>query len=308
LPSDFTSQEEKKIMLRGTLKTLAMGVSAACLMMYPAASRAETITIYVAANFVNTLNQLTNDYTNNIDPTASFTIVSGATSTLENTIIALGNTGTGQADLFLAADTAAPQDLYTNHSGLVVGSPFNYAQGYLALWSSPANPVDISAGLPNPFNANFVIADPTTAPYGTAAQQLMAGPPWNYTSPIPGGYVYTSTNIGTTYAAVQAGTYGYGFVALSQVCTYDPNTGTKTFAPSYHYEYDSGYTALIQAGIEINRTTRTPGETDLLNNFVSFMSSTQGLSDILSFCYTTPSFDIKKSHKMAPKKKLSNAH
>jgi ABC-type molybdate transport system substrate-binding protein len=57
--------------LKGTLKKLAMGVSAACLMMHATASHAETITIYVAANFVNTLNQLTTDYTNDIDPTAS---------------------------------------------------------------------------------------------------------------------------------------------------------------------------------------------------------------------------------------------
>jgi molybdate transport system substrate-binding protein len=292
-------------MSSNTMKKLAFGVSAAVMMMmYSPPLRAETITISVAANFADTLTALTNSYIANVDPSADFIFKVGATTTLENQIISLGNTGAGQADLFLAANTDAPQDLYTNYSSLVVGSPFTYAQGFLVLWSN-TNGVNISGGLPNPFTDDFVIANPSTAPYGLAATQLMAGSPWFYTSPIPGGHVFTSTNIGTTYQAVYDTTYKYGFVAASQVCTYHPDTTppSKTYTGTSHHAYDSGYSAIIQNGIEINRTTRTSGETDLLNDFVAYLSSTDGLTIIQSYCYATPSADKSKSVKMPAKAK-----
>jgi molybdate transport system substrate-binding protein len=280
------------------MKKLAVGISAACLLACASDVHAGTITIYAASNLQqDLLPQLMSDYQTYVDPTANFNVTYGATATLESTIISLGNSGSGQADLFLAANTAAPNDLYTNYNSLVTGSPFNYAQGYLVLWSNSSS--DVSGGLPNPFNTNFVIANPTTAPYGTAAQQLMAGAPWNYTSPIPGGYVYTSTDIYSTYTAIANQTYAYGFVAQSLVCTYD---GTNYyFSGNSYYWYSSGYTPLVQAGIVINRTGQ---DTDLTNSFVSFLSSAQGLADIQSYCYSTPGYDIKKAVMMKPKSKL----
>ncbi|WP_157234754.1 substrate-binding domain-containing protein [Methylosinus sp. LW4] len=277
---------------------LTSAVFAAVLTSYSSAN-ATTIAIYTAANFNGTLSALISKYQATIDATAAFTVTSGATATLESNIISLGNTGTGQADLFFSADASHAEAVENynspNHTLVVpyTSSPlqysWRYAQGYLVLWSN--NGTNVSGGLPNPFNANFVIADPTTAPYGTAAQQLMSGSPWYYSSTIPGGYVHTASTIGTTFTAVQNGTYAYGFVAASQVCTYDPNTSTKTYTnggSNGAYPYNSGYSDIIQKAVKINRTTRTTAESNLLDDFVSFLSSTDAQNIILSYCYTIP--------------------
>ena len=72
-------------------------------------------------------------------------------------------------DLFLAADTAHPQDLATNFPTLVVaGSTFNYAIGTLVFWSNTSN-VDVtcatgSCGYNASVYSKVAIANPSTAP------------------------------------------------------------------------------------------------------------------------------------------------
>jgi len=109
----------------------------------------------------------------------------GATATLEANIIA-GNTR--GVDLFLAADTATPQDLLVNHFDLVTpynnsSTPplytFNYAQGILALLTNIRG-LDLSCETgtcgynPDVFST-VAIADPSLAPYGVAAQSVLVG-------------------------------------------------------------------------------------------------------------------------------------
>jgi molybdate transport system substrate-binding protein len=304
-----TQQTRIKTRVAGRI-AISLGAAVLLLASSFVAHAQTTITIYVAANFADPLALLISDYGTYVDPTANFTVVSGATRDLKNQIISLGNTGVGQADLFLAADEAAPADLATNYSGLVVGSPFTYAQGSLLLWSSIYNELDVSGGLPYPITQNLVVANPTTAPYGHAAAEVLASSPWVITT-IPSGYVYTASNIENTYLAVAAGSYSSGFIAQSASCTYsggvynfNPNGITYSYKQYLYNDPSHPYHPLIQNGIEINRTTRTSDQTALLNSFVSFLSSAQGLADIQYFCYTTPAADIKKSVRMMPKGKV----
>jgi hypothetical protein len=88
----------------------------------------------------------------------------------------------------LAADTATPLDLLTNHFDLITtcNNPFdqplyifNYAQGILALLSNTPS-VDLSCetgtcGYDSSVYPTVAIADPSLAPYGVAAQTVLTG-------------------------------------------------------------------------------------------------------------------------------------
>lgn len=274
------------------MSVLAAGVSAAVLAMHSPAQATTTITVGVAANFSGPLSSIITAFHNYYYPTYDFVVnaTSKSTGALESDIISGGTTG--PYDLFLAADKSHVDDLVTTHSSLVypyTTSPsslyeFHYASGALELYSEVT---DISSGLPNPFNTDFVIADPTNAPYGLAAQQLLAGSPWYYTSAIPGGYVHAASNIDNTYAAIHAHTYAYGFVAKSQICTYD---GTEHFpAGTYHHSYTTGYSLISQYGVEIAIASRTTDQQDELDKFVDFIlnnATAQGI--IRGYCYSYP--------------------
>ena len=260
-------------------------------MMYSPAY-ATQIKIGVAANFASTLNAIISSFKNYYSPTNySFVVSVDSTTNLKNAIISGG--ATGPYDLFLSADFAAPQDLYINHSSLVAGSPFLYANGSLMLYSGPVNTVNISAGLPSPLTADLVIADPTKAPYGKAAAQVLASTPWSITT-IPSGHVFTRPNINATYAAVQAGTYASGFVAKSAICQY--TGGSEHYvAGTYHHEYlysdaSHPYSQIKQYSIEIALSRAADQETELTNfiNFLTGSGTSLGTAIIQKYCYILP--------------------
>jgi ABC-type molybdate transport system substrate-binding protein len=149
--------------------------------------------------------------------------------------------------LFLAAYTATPLDLLTNHFDLVTTynnslTPppyiFNYAQGILALLSNTPN-VDLSCetgtcGYDPSIFSTVAIADPSLAPYGVAAQTVLTGrygliPPLSSNS-----LVHEYPNITATFNAVIARTDPVGFVAMSAICSNGsfptPGNGTSSLA------------------------------------------------------------------------------
>lgn len=275
-------------MLKSKMKTLRVGLAFA-LAMATSPAFATQINIGVAANFSSTLNAIISSFKNYYAGTNyTFSVTVDSTTNLKNAIIAGG--AAPPYDLFLSADLAAPQDLFTNHNSQVSGSPFLYAIGGLMLYSGPVTPVNISAGLPSPLTTNIVIADPTKAPYGKAASQVLASAPWSITT-IPSGFVFTRPNINATYSAVQAGTYAYGFVAKSAICQY--YSGAEHYvAGTYHYEYlynDAAhpFSQIKQYGIKIVRTRTTDQQTQLTNfvNFLTGAGTSLGTALIQKYCY-----------------------
>jgi ABC-type molybdate transport system substrate-binding protein len=136
-----------------------------------------------------------------------------ATATLESNII---NGNTAEVDLFLAADTATPQDLLVNHFALVAPYnssrrpplfTFNYAGGLLALLSNTPG-VDLSCatgtcGYSRKYSS-VAIADPELAPYGVAAQSVLFGI-YDLTPPLSSNRrVQQYPNITATFDAVIA--------------------------------------------------------------------------------------------------------
>jgi ABC-type molybdate transport system substrate-binding protein len=210
-------------MLSSHAKQLMLGAAAAAIFLvsslaadagnssYPPRPKTTNINLAVASNFYGMppLNSAITDIINafvTANPNYTVTVTdNGATSTLEMNII---NGNKAKVDLFLAADTATPLDLYLNNFKLVTpynlpgfsfnkpsfGSSdnsslfsfnpslylFNYATGVLAFLS---NTLDVSCDAQgscgydpnNPNQKPVGIADPSLAPYGVAAQTVLTG-------------------------------------------------------------------------------------------------------------------------------------
>jgi ABC-type molybdate transport system substrate-binding protein len=307
-------------------KQLMLGVTAAAVLMMapfavhaggsnsPPSGRTTNINLAVASNFygVPPSNSAITDIINafmTANPNYTVTVVdNGATSTLEMNII---NGNKAKVDLFLAADTATPLDLYLNHFRLVssynspgfslnipsLGSSsnnlisftpplylFNYATGVLAFLSNtPGADVTCDTGGTCGYDpkvySTVAIANPSLAPYGVAAQTVLTGR-YGLMAPLSSNpAVQEYPNITAALNAVLAGTNPVGFVALSAICsngTY-PTQGTSALA-YFSIESDpttgklvNNYNPLTQAGIAINNR-RTAAQDTELANFVAFMT------------------------------------
>lgn len=76
-------------------------------------------------------------------------------------------------DVFVSADTSYPQTLY--RKGLATATPQVYAKGVLVLWTMNSNitPVKDLKVLLAQNVKKIAVANPKTAPYGVAAEQIM---------------------------------------------------------------------------------------------------------------------------------------
>jgi molybdate transport system substrate-binding protein len=314
-------------MLSKKLTTAAVGISAALSMTgAPAAHAAKLFEIGVAANFGNAVQDVITDFLNAYNLSGTIGTKIDSTANLKTCILTLStatnfttNCPVGAYDLFLSADESTPVGLPTTVEMVYTGTtpatqtPFFYAQGSIVLYSTST---DISAGLPSTFTVPFVIADPSKAPYGFAAMTVLNTPPWSLaltsgmtyppTTTGQASFVHTAPNIGSTYNDVVApGGYAYGFVAKSYVCTASSN-GTQNFTTvGFHHEYlfnstTNPYPEIVQYGLSIEQG-QTATKKAMVVSFAQFLQgnppnfpatspvpSTQGVADILSFCYTTP--------------------
>jgi len=163
--------------------------------------RAGETRVAVAANFVPALTALATAF--EARSREQIVVISGSTGKLYAQIV-LG----APFDIFLAADRHRPAEL-ERRDLIVPGSRVTYAIGRLALWYP-----DPPAGPPGPSwlagEGPVAIANPDLAPYGRAAQEVLAGlgvdPPR-----------VLGENVGQVFAMVASGNAPRGFVALSQL-------------------------------------------------------------------------------------------
>lgn len=117
-------------------------------------------------------------------------------------------------EVLLAADDETPAKLIKEGSG-VAGSNFTYAIGKLVLWSSDPKLVDGKGEILKKGGFKHVsIANPKTAPYGSAAMEVM-GKMGVAESVKP--LLVQGENIAQTHQFVVTGAAELGFVAYSQV-------------------------------------------------------------------------------------------
>jgi len=297
-------------MLSNKLKQALLGAAAATTLLTSAyEANAAAITVYVAANFTTALAALEARYSAVVDTTATFTNVAGATGNLTTGIINGAYSTYPQADLFFAANTSAISQLETFGTTLVSYAGFDtstrtgfvYAEGFLELLGSAAFDVTANGLFSNgntgyPMSPALVIARPTTAPYGWAGLQVInqdysetftAGAAFPAVSTSVTSGIMTASDIGLTFAAVTGGTAAWGFVALSQIATYDPSSYVLTYTYTNHYSYQPGpdtYSPILQGAIKVQGA----GNVALRDAFTRWLSSRDAQSIILKGGYRIP--------------------
>lgn len=201
-------------------------------------TQADEVSIAVAANFT--------DATREIAP-----LFEQATG--HSTRISYGSTGKlysqiehgAPFEVFLAADTRRP--LKAEKEGLAVpGSRFVYARGRLALWSAKPDLFDSGETfLETGTFAHIALANPRTAPYGLAAEQVMQhmGLLGRLTPKLVQG-----DSIAQTFQFVATGNAEAGFVALAQIKGWKGDAGTLWEIPADYYAPIEQAAVLLRKG------------------------------------------------------------
>lgn len=226
-------------------------LSVMVLLLAGAATAAE-LHVAVAANFLAPLRQLAPLYENasahKLLPSA------GATGQLYAQI----RQG-APFDVFLAADRERPQQLEAE--GLAVaGSRFTYATGRLALWSPRAGALgsDGAAFLKGGNYRFLAIANPKTAPYGLAAQQLLQKLQlWDSLNEQK--KLVTGESIAQTRQFADTGNADAAFVAVSQIIGADGKPGGSSWLPPADL-----YEPIDQDAVLLARSTEQAAARDFL--------------------------------------------
>jgi molybdate transport system substrate-binding protein len=135
-------------------------------------------------------------------------------------------------DLFVSADTRYPQEIHSN--GGSDDAPRVYARGALVLWMRDSTVTPQLATLSSSEIKKIAIANPRTAPYGTAAVQVLqkAGLYEQVKSKLVHG-----ESIAQTTQYIATGAADVGFTALSVVLSPEmKNKGSWTLLDSTTYD------------------------------------------------------------------------
>jgi len=169
---------------------------------------AKELRIAVASNFLLPLKALSKNFKESTGH--KVVVISGSTGKLYAQI----KQG-APFDILLAADSIRPELLEKEGIG-VPGSRFTYAVGRLVLWSKNSKlPLKNDLQVLNHKNFRYLaIANPKTAPYGKAAEQVLRKK--GFWEQIQNRLV-RGENISQTFQFVMTGNADIGFIALSQL-------------------------------------------------------------------------------------------
>ena len=215
---------------------------------------ANTITVAVAANVSYAINELVAEF-NKTNPDTKVQVTLGSSGKFTAQI----ESG-APFDVFMSADMKFPKSLF--EKGLATTEPALYAQGSLAMLSSKQ--LDFSKGINLVTDANIgkiAVANPKTAPYGTAAVEAMKNA--NVLDKVESKFVYAeSISQAVTYATTAA---DVGFIAKSslydeKMAKYKENINWVSVDPSL-------YTAIDQ-GIVVLKNTKEEASAKAFYNFI----------------------------------------
>jgi molybdate transport system substrate-binding protein len=222
----------------------------AAALLLPVLSHADTVQVAVAANFTAPMQEIAK----------AFEQKSG-----HHLLLSFGSTGKFYTQIrsgapfavLLAADTKTPQRLASEGSALPA-SEFTYATGKLALWSATPGLVDAQGSvLGKGSYQHLAVANPTLAPYGAAAMQVLGK--LNLLPAVQPKLV-TGESIAQAYEFVATGNAELGFVALSQVALNGQiSKGSAWVVPA------SLYDPLHQDAILLNAGKDQPAASALLD-------------------------------------------
>ena len=223
------------------------GLIAGCLIVLgsltaPLRAWAEELNVAVAANFLGTLKKLAPMYE---QASGNHLVPSAGSSGQLYTQIKQG----APFDVLLSADRDRPA--YLEAEGLAVpGSRFTYAIGTLVLWSPLSGVVD---GAGKVLSGNryhmLAIANPATAPYGEAAQQVLTTLGlWDTLNSSK--KIVVGESIDQAWQFTATGAADLGFVALSEV------THEGVISGSYWIPPQSMYKSIDQNAVLLTRSSK----------------------------------------------------
>ena len=216
----------------------------------PTIAEADEVQVAVAANFLAPLQEIAKSFEK--ETGHQTLITSGATGQLF-TQIQHG----APFEVMISADAKTPKKLVKNELALA-DSQFTYARGKLVLWS--VDPALVDAGgavLKTGKFKHLAIANPKTAPYGTAAMEALdkLGLSASLKSKLVEG-----ENISQAKQFVDTGNAEVGFVALSQIY----KDGKITKGSAWVVPLDL-YAPIYQDAVLLKKGEDNPAATALLN-------------------------------------------
>jgi molybdate transport system substrate-binding protein len=226
---------------------------------------AEEVLIAVAANFTDAARDLLPLFEKKTGHTAQASF--GSTGKLFAQI-----THGAPFAVFLAADAARPARA-EQEGWAVPGTRFTYARGQLVLWSAEKELyADGEAYLKGLKFTRLAIANPKTAPYGLAAQQLMENlGNWDQVK----DRLVQGDSIAQTFQFVATGNAEVGLVALSQVRAWQGQPGTQWLVPQ------DLHAPIAQQAVLLNKGKENPAACA----FMSFLSSPAARKIITGYGY-----------------------
>lgn len=232
-----------------------------------AGAMAGEVSLGVAANFTDTTRELAKRFETETGHTVSASY--GSTGKLYAQI-----KNGAPFDVFMAADVRRPALIEEEQAG-VPGTRFTYARGKLALWSPEAAPFDNAESYlaQQPFS-RLAIANPKTAPYGHAAQQVLEHlNQWEALQPK----LVRGESIAQAFQFVVSRNAQAGFVALSQVKAWQEDEGTLWNVPQTYYQPIDQQAILLKHGADKAAATA----------WMDFLKSDTAIAIIRSYGYDT---------------------
>ncbi len=244
------------------------GVVLAFFLLYVSDVLAKELRVAVASNFLLPLKELSREFKESTG--IKVVVISGSTGKLYAQI----KQG-APFDILLAADSIRPELLEKEGMG-VPGSRFTYAVGRLALWSADSTlPLKNDLQVLNHKNFRYLaIANPKTAPYGKAAEQVLRKK--GFWEQIQNRLV-RGENISQTFQFVMTGNADIGFIALSQLRRHQRHiSGNSWIVPADWHD------PIQQQGILLKRAKTNKAARQFLN----FIKSNRIQKQIESYGYS----------------------
>ncbi|SDX41531.1 molybdate transport system substrate-binding protein [Lutibacter oricola] len=229
--------------------------------------KTNTITVATAANMQYAMKELTNTFTQ-------------LTSIKCNIIISSSGKLTAQIkegapyDIFVSADMKFPNEL--NKHGFSATTPKIYAYGKLILWSTKNNIQPSFDLLTSEKIKHIAIANPKTAPYGIAAEEILKKE--QLFEHVKHKFVY-GESVAQTNQFITTNAAEIGFTAKSVI--YSSNIKNKGNWIDINQD---NYTSISQ-GVVILKNS--PSNQNQVKQFYNFLFSKKGIEILNKFGYST---------------------
>ncbi len=234
----------------------------------------ETCLIAVSANFSATIKKLKQQF--EAHTPHKLKVSTGSTGQLFSHVI-----NGAPFDIFLSADSLRPSKLsalgYSAESK-GVAPLINYAQGRLILWLPTPNSSVDEHTLRSPELKKISLANPKTAPYGKAAQEVLGTLSIPMKGPSAPKRIY-GDSVTQSLLFVLSGNTQAGFIGLSQIRALPiADRGSMWLVPQ------SLYQPIIQQAILLKHGETNPAALA----FMTFLSSQQAKDSITQMGYSLP--------------------